>query len=72
MQFHNLAFSYIGLHAVTWAVMEFKLACNNMSTAPHNKTCALVQWLLEALKIDLEIKVGGVLKNSGNSLSNRH
>ena len=27
-------------------------------TAPHNKTCALVQRLLEALKIDLEIKVG--------------
>ena len=26
-------------------------------TAPHNKTCAFVQRLLEALKINLEIKV---------------
>ena len=41
-------------------------------TALVNKTCAFVQRLLEALKIDLQTKVGWVLKTSGNSQFGRH
>ena len=39
----------------------------------RTKNMAGFVWrLLEALKIDLQIKVGWVLKNSGNSLFDRH
>ena len=63
----NTEFSSSGLHRN----VPTKFYLHNIQGVPE-KTLFCVQRLLEALKNDLQIKVGWVLKNSGNFQSIEH
>ena len=60
--FHHLSCSASTINAIN--VPQVQTRTKNMA--------GFVWRLLEALKIDLQIKVGWVLKNSGNSLIDKH
>ena len=65
-----------GVHDSIWPFCRYNIdaiICSCTNVQPRSIKLAPLFWrLLEALKIDLQTKVGWVLKTSGNSLFDRH